>query len=80
MATVMFSSELQQFTGETSTSTSASDYRGLVDELCAKYEKLNRSTLTEMAVAIDGVIIVDPLLEPIGEASEVHFLHFVAGG
>jgi hypothetical protein len=33
-----------------------------------------------MAVAIDGDIIVDPLLEPIGPDSEVHFLHFVAGG
>lgn len=80
MAKVMFSSELQQFTGESATRSSATDYRSLVDELCAKYEKLNRETLLGMAVAIDGVIIVDPLLEPVGEDSEVHFLHFVAGG
>lgn len=76
----MFSSELQQFTGESSTLSSAHDYRSLIDELCARYERLNRQTLVEMAVAIDGVIIVDPLLEPVGEDSEVHFLHFVAGG
>ena len=80
MANVMFSSELQQFTGESSTAISAPDYRSLVDALCSKYERLNRDLLTDMAVAIDGVIIVDPLLEPIGEDSEVHFLHFVAGG
>lgn len=52
----------------------------MIDELCAKYPKLDRNILTEMAVAIDGVIIVDPLLEPLDPETEVHFLHFVAGG
>ena len=52
----------------------------MVDELCSKYPNLQRDQLTEMAVAIDGVIIVDPLLEPLHNDSEVHFLHFVAGG
>ena len=80
MAHVVFSSELQQFTGEDSAEIVASDYRGLIHALCSQYPKLVRTTLLDMAVAIDGVIIVDPLLEPIGEESEIHFLHFVAGG
>lgn len=80
MARVMFSSELQQFTGEASTWVSAADYRSLLTALCDQYVDLERRVLADMAVAIDGVIIVDPLLEPIGEDSEVHFLHFVAGG
>jgi hypothetical protein len=52
----------------------------LLTELCDQYVDLERRVLADMAVAIDGVIIVDPLLESIGEDSEVHFLHFVAGG
>jgi len=80
MAKVMFSNELQQFTGEPSTSVHVRDYRSLITALCEQYVDLDRGLLTEMAVAIDGVIIVDPLLEPIGEDSEIHFLHFVAGG
>ncbi|MFT7138400.1 MAG: molybdopterin converting factor small subunit [Candidatus Azotimanducaceae bacterium] len=80
MAKVMFSSELQKFTGEVSTSVHAADYRSLITALCDQYVDLDRVMLTAMAVAIDGVIIVDPLLEPIGADSEIHFLHFVAGG
>lgn len=75
-----FSSELQEFTGEPSVEIDASDYRALIDALCDRYPKLDRASLMDMAVAIDGVIIVDPLLEPLTAASEVHFLHFVAGG
>jgi molybdopterin converting factor small subunit len=52
----------------------------MVTELVARYPALSRQLLEEMAVAIDGVIIVDPLLEELLEDSEVHFLHFVAGG
>ena len=33
-----------------------------------------------MAVAIDGEIISDPLLEPVGPDSEVHFLPRISGG
>ncbi len=76
----MFSSELQQFTGVTNISVEAGNYREMIAELCAAFPKLRPETLTDMAVAIDGVIIVDPLLEPLTETSEVHFLHFVAGG
>jgi hypothetical protein len=33
-----------------------------------------------MAIAIDGEIIHEPLLETVGDNSEVHFFHFIAGG
>lgn len=52
----------------------------MINELTGRYPRLSRETLSDMAVAIDGVIIVDPLLEPLAEDAEVHFLHFVAGG
>ena len=80
MAIVIFSSELQQFTGEEKTTVKARVYRDLIAELVNRYAQLSAEVLTERAVAIDGVIIVDPLLEQIDEDSEVHFLHFIAGG
>jgi len=80
VAIVIFSSELQEFTGEEGTEVSATSYRDLIDILVAKYPRLSFDQLTDLAVAIDGVIIVDPLLEPLGADTEVHFLHFVAGG
>ncbi|HIG40415.1 MAG: MoaD/ThiS family protein [bacterium] len=80
MALVIFSSELQEFTGEERTEVSATSYRVLIDVLVAKYSRLSFDQLTDLAVAIDGVIIVDPLLEPLSSDTEVHFLHFVAGG
>jgi hypothetical protein len=33
-----------------------------------------------VAVAIDGEIYSDPLLEPVGPQSEVHFLPAISGG
>lgn len=75
-----FSGELQQFTGVPKIVIDASDYRSCVSALFEQFPALAESKLHDMAVAIDGVIIVDPLLEPLTEDSEVHFLHFVAGG
>ncbi len=80
MATVKFSGELLSLTGVNSMVVEAENYRAMVDEVCSKFPNLDRAVLTDMAVAIDGVIIVDPLLEPIQAESEIHFLHFVAGG
>ena len=80
MATVIFSSELQRFTGEERVLVKARVYRDLVDELVERYDSLCREQIISMAVAIDGVIIVDHILEPVDEKSEVHFLHFIEGG
>ena len=80
MATVIFSSELQRLTGEEKMSVAASTYRELVDQVIARYHDLKREEIMNMAVSIDGVIIHDPLLEPINPDSEVHFLYRISGG
>lgn len=80
MATVNFSTELQKFTKEQHTQISATVYRDMLKELEARYPLLKNSQLAGMAVAIDGVIIVDPLLDIIPADGDVHFLHFIAGG
>jgi len=81
MAKVIFSSELQRFTGgETSLVVRATNYRELVDEVVARYELLQKEELAKMAVAIDGEIIHDPFLESVSAGSEVHFLFRISGG
>ncbi|MGI9322749.1 MAG: hypothetical protein ACR2PJ_04110 [Pseudomonadales bacterium] len=80
MAKVIFSSELQQLTGEESVQVAAEDYRSLVNQLVANYAALDKETLMAMAVAIDGDIVHDPLLETVGADSEVHFLYKLSGG
>ena len=80
MPVVIFSSDLQKVTGEERCRVSGSNYRELVEQVLARYSGLEPSTLMEMAVAIDGEIIHDPLLEQVGEDSEVHFLYKIAGG
>ena len=80
MASVIFSSELQRLTGEAATTVTAKNYRDLVIELVQRYDALDEDEIFKMAVAIDGVIIQDPLLEPVSESSEVHFLFRISGG
>ncbi len=80
MATVIFSSELQRITGEEKTTVDAKSYRELIDSLTSHYAKLDADTLMAMAVAIDGEIIHDPLLESVDPNSEVHFLYRISGG
>ena len=80
MATVVFSSELQKLTGEDRTEVSATVYRDIIDQLVQQYSALDKDSLMEMAVAIDGEIIHDPLLETVTADSELHFLYRISGG
>jgi hypothetical protein len=80
MALVVFSSELQVFTGEAETHVKAVVYRDVVKELLSRYPRLEEEKLLEMAIAIDGEIIHDPLLEEVPEDSELHFLYRISGG
>lgn len=80
MANVIFSSELQQFTGEAQFQAAASNYRDLITELLKQYPALEQAKINELAIVIDGVIIPDPLLETFSDNSELHFIPFVAGG
>lgn len=80
MATVIFSSELQRFTGEEKTHVSATNYRDLINEILGRYDQLPENEIRKMAVAIDGEIIHDPFLETVKPDSEVHFLFRISGG
>jgi sulfur-carrier protein len=80
MATVIFSSELQRATGEDRAVVKATNYRDLVAELLSRFENLTEKEILDMAVAIDGEIIHDPLLEPVSPDSEVHFMFRISGG
>ena len=80
MALVRFSTDLQKLTGVAETTVVSRGYRALVEELVARYADLDADTLMRMAVSIDGELIHDPLLEEVGEHSEVIFLYRIAGG
>lgn len=80
MATVIFPNELEKLIGENHVIVDGSIFRDVVTELMQRYPELKESSLDKMAVAIDDVIIVDPLLEPINSGSEIYFFHFVTGG
>lgn len=79
MVTVFFPAELQRITGEEKIDISVSSYRELISELVCLYD-LKSDELMKMAVALDGLIIHDPLLEKFDDGSEVHFLHRISGG
>ena len=80
MATVIFSSELQKLTGEEQTRVAARVYKDIIAELIASYPALEEESLMKMAIAIDGEIVHNPLLEVIDESSELHFLYRISGG
>jgi molybdopterin synthase sulfur carrier subunit len=52
----------------------------LLDRLGASYPELQPRLEQGVAVAIDGVIHQDALLQPIGSASEVVLIERIAGG
>ena len=66
--------------GETHVEIEASDFRGLVKALDAKFPGIGNELKSGVAVAIDGEIFQEPFLEPIGPDSEVYFLPAIEGG
>jgi molybdopterin converting factor small subunit len=56
------------------------DVRGLFRALDERFPGIAEVLRDEVAVAIDGEIVSDPLLEPIEPDSEVHFLPKIGGG
>jgi molybdopterin converting factor small subunit len=57
----------------------APDVRNLLGQLEERFPGV-REKLADMAVAIDGEIFNDPLLEPIEDSDEVHFVPRLQGG
>lgn len=81
MAHVVLIGNLRQYTGGiTELEVPASSIRHLFKLLTEQFPPLGPHLEDGMAVAIDGQIYQDALLEPIGERSEVHILPQIAGG
>lgn len=81
MARVVLIGNLRQYTGGvTELEVKANSIRQLFSELGRKYPELAPHLEEGLAVAIDGQIYQDALLEPIGENSDVHILPQIAGG
>jgi molybdopterin converting factor small subunit len=83
MAVVHFSTGQRQHTGGIPEVTiDAANVRDLVRQLSELYPSLNAHLVetSSTAVAIDGEIIPDPLLEELRATSEVHLVRPLAGG
>jgi molybdopterin converting factor small subunit len=82
MARVVLVGNLAQLTGGvTEFDLSVTSVKQLYQELTELYPPLGRHLEKEgVAVAIDGQIYQDALLEPIGPDSEVFLLPQIAGG
>jgi len=81
VARVFFPDHLTRHTaGVREIEVGASSFRDLVAKLEARFPGISSVLLGKVAVAIDGNIIHDPFLDPIGPQSEVYFLHRIEGG
>ena len=81
MAHVVLIGNLRQYTGGvTELDIAAGTIRQLFTRLGAMYPELAPHLEEGLAVAIDGQIYQDALLEPIGDTAEVHILPQIAGG
>ena len=80
MALVVFSGQLEELTGRKNFMANSLRFKELLDELVSEFPTLDKKTLTDMAVAIDGEIIHAPYLETLTETSEIHFIYRISGG
>ena len=81
MATVFLSPGLRRFAeGAEKVEIEARTVRDLIDALDKRFPGIGERLRSGTAIAIDGEIIADPLLEPIPPGSEIHFLPSISGG
>ena len=81
MARVIVPSGLLHRTGgESHLQVEVRDVRGLLAELDRRFPGLGGEIRDHCQIAIDGEILPDAWLEPIDEASEIHFLPQIGGG
>ncbi len=81
MAVVYFSTGLRQYTGGVErVDVEPGQIRSVIRSVSQRFPDLAPTLSKGVAVSIDGAIIHNPLLEPVGPDSEVHFLPQVGGG
>jgi molybdopterin converting factor small subunit len=81
MARVIFGSDLlPQTGGQGEVEVAARNYRDLLLELQRRFPQLGDDTLEKLAIAIDGVIIHEPLLQTFSADSELVFVPRIAAG
>jgi molybdopterin synthase sulfur carrier subunit len=81
VARVRLSSSFMPYTGgETQFEVHAANVRQLLERLAAAHPELAPHLEHGVAVAIDGVIYQDALLQPIADGSEVVLIERIAGG
>lgn len=81
MARVILVGTLRQFTGDIAEiEIEAGTIRQLFARLSERFPELAPHLEQGLAVAIDGQIYQDALLEPISPDAEVHILPQIAGG
>jgi molybdopterin synthase sulfur carrier subunit len=66
--------------GEAAIEILADDVRQLIKKLELKFPGIGDRLRERTAIAIDGEIFQDPMLQPIHEHSEVYFLPMIEGG
>lgn len=81
MTRISLSSSLTSFTGgETELELEVANVRQLFQALGERYPNLRQQLETDLAVAIDGEIYQDALLQPILAKSDVFLFPKIAGG
>lgn len=80
MATVVFSSGLKAKTNTERIEVECRTVRELIAKLDERFPGLGEELRSGMAVAIDGEIYAEPLLERIEPDSEIHFVPSIGGG
>ncbi len=81
MAKILLSSSLAPFTdGETALELPVANVGQLFQALACRYPRLQPSLAADLAVAIDGEIYQDALLQAIPGDSEVFLFPKIAGG
>ena len=81
MARVVFAGELRQHVGgRAELEIDAANYRDLLVAIETRFPGFVELVEGRMTLAVDGELISDPLLEPIGADSEVHFIPRISGG
>jgi molybdopterin converting factor small subunit len=81
MARVILSGRLQILAGGAAEiEIDAANVRELLHALERHLPGIGKRVEEGLAIAIDGDIVQEPLLEPVGPGSEVHFLPPIQGG